>query len=425
MIGVFDAPTTPSRTTALELVSPAGDALKCAVAFHYGADAVYLGGTDFNLRAQAAGAGAEDLARAVADAHSRAGKVYLALNAYVHERDIGRLREFISGIRLIPFDAFIVSELGVLAVLKKIIPHARVHVSTQACVTNASAAEAWRSLGASRVVLARELTLDDIRAVRNATDIELEVFVHGAMCIAYAGRCLISNYLVSRSANSGDCAHACRWKYRLVEEESRPGEMFPVVEGDGYSRIFSSKDISMARHLDVLVNAGVNAVKIEGRMKSVYYVANVTRVYRRLIDGLSGGRAYDAVLAAGDLPEYLGELEKVTHRPYGNGFFFGGPSAEGAYPTDTPYLPGRRLMAIATAVDGRRARLTVFNTITSGMSLTAIGRDYCSRSYGSYRLCVRDEKGVSDAQRVRAVDEAYFESDIPLAQYDILTLESE
>ncbi|MEK6793878.1 MAG: peptidase U32 family protein [Spirochaetota bacterium] len=413
---------SPPRT--MELVSPAGNAEKCAVAFHYGADAVYIGGTNFNLRAMAAGASAEVLAGTVRDAHEHYhGKVYLTLNAYLHEAQSAALIDFLSEIRDIPFDGYIVSDLGTLTALERTIPSARIHVSTQANVTNALAAERWRSLGASRIVLARELTLDEIRAVRDGTDAELEVFVHGAMCIAYAGRCLVSNYLTSRNANSGDCSHVCRWQYRLLEERTRAGEYLPVIDGDGYAMILSSKDLAMARHLKAVSDAGVDAVKIEGRMKSVYYVANVTRVYRKLIDALSGATSFDAVTASGDLSAYIDELEKVTHRMYGTGFFFGGPAAEGAHPSEASYIPGRRLMAMVTSVDGARARITVYNTISPAMTLVAIGRDYCTREYPEYKLMVRDDSGIHDAERVRGVDEAYIETVIPLSPFDILTVE--
>ena len=308
-----------------ELLVPAGGIEQLRHALHYGADAVYLGGERFGLRERAENFPGVDLASAVSLAHEYGKKAYVTANALVHQGDLPAFRSFCEDLENIGADAAIVSDPSAIAILRETAPHVAIHISTQASIVNAESARLYHSLGASRVVLARELTLDEIASIRAATphDLELEVFVHGAMCIAYSGRCLISNYLVGRDANRGHCTQPCRWKWSL-QEETRPGEYFPIEESGGHSFILSSADLNMLSHLDELREAGVNSIKIEGRVKGAFYVATVTNAYRRVLDG-------DPACLWQD------ELETVSHRPYHTGFFYGTPvqSYEGKEYTQT------------------------------------------------------------------------------------------
>jgi putative protease len=314
-----------------ELLAPAGDLEKLETALHYGADAVYLGGEKFSLRAAAGNFSLENLARAREMTEKCAKKLYLTLNAYLHQ---GNIRAFAAFLRqLIPFDldAYIISDPGVLSLIRDIDPDRTLHLSTQANTTNAAASEFWRKTGVSRINLARELTLDEIRQIRSASPIELEVFIHGAMCMAYSGRCLLSAALTGRSANQGACTHPCRWKYALVEE-TRPGEYLPLEEDAGGSYIMNSRDLCLIDHIPELANAGINSLKIEGRMKSRYYLAVVTSVYRQALD------TYFANPAAYRCdPLWKKELEKVSHRPYGTGFLLA-PENQEIQPQSSNYI---------------------------------------------------------------------------------------
>ncbi len=300
-----------------EILAPAGSPEKLKFAIAYGADAVYLGGTGFGLRTAAATFDAPSLARAVEYAHARGVRVYVALNIFAHNRDIEALPSYIQELATLGVDAVIVSDPGVLTLVRELAPALKIHISTQANTTNWRTARLWKALGAERIVLARELSLEEIKTVYSRTGMELEVFVHGAMCMAYSGRCLLSNYMTGRGANQGDCAQSCRWKYRLVEEK-RPGEYFPVLEDERGTYILSSRDLCLLEYLPALVESGVTSLKIEGRVKSIHYVASITRVYRQ---------ALDAYLADPDnysvRPEWLEEISKVSNREYTTGFITG------------------------------------------------------------------------------------------------------
>lgn len=300
-----------------ELLAPAGDLQKLQSALDFGADAVYLGGERFGLRAQAGYFGLPLLRQAIDLCHARGRQLYLTLNAYLRPEQQDQLEAYLEELRPLAVDAYIVADPGVLATVRRIDPQRPLHLSTQANTTSAAAAEFWRRQGVSRVNLARELSLAEIAKVRSGTELELEVFVHGAMCVAYSGRCLLSATMTGRSANQGNCAHPCRWNYAVVEE-SRPGEAFPVAQDAFGTYLFNSRDLCLVEDLPALLAAGVNSLKVEGRMKSRYYVAAVTRVYRA---------ALDAWLAdpAGFVcdPLWLAELDKVSHRPYDRGFLHG------------------------------------------------------------------------------------------------------
>ncbi|MCK4535573.1 MAG: U32 family peptidase [Desulfuromonadales bacterium] len=313
-----------------ELLAPAGNLEKLATALLYGADAVYLGVERFSLRSQAGNLALQDLGRACEIVHASGGRAYLTLNAFLRPGEEDDCRRFLADLRPMPVDAYIVADPGMLSLVRDIDPDRELHLSTQANTCNAAAAQFWQSAGVKRLNLARELTLEEIRAVRAGTQIELEVFVHGAMCVAYSGRCLLSAALTGRSANQGECAQSCRWEYR-VEEAKRPGDFHPIEEDERGTYLFNSYDLCLIEHLPELIKAGVNSLKIEGRMKSAYYVAAVTRVYRAALDAYRDdprGYRFD--------PEWLRELEKVSHRPYGAGFLFGNADAR-IHPEDSGY----------------------------------------------------------------------------------------
>jgi len=309
----------------IELLAPAGDIEKLITAVDYGADAVYFGGEDFSLRASAGNFSIEEMRKGVDHTHERGRKCYLTVNAFSHNEDIKPIENYFSEIKKsdIDMDAFIVSDPGVIEILKKIIPDAVIHLSTQANTTNYNAAGFWHRAGIKRAVVARELALKEIKEIREniPADMELEAFVHGAMCISYSGRCLLSNFMAGRDANRGMCAHPCRWKYSLTEEE-RPGEYYPVEEDKRGTYIMNSKDLCMIEHIPELIDSGLDSIKIEGRMKSIFYTAVVTSVYRKAIDAYykdPENYRYD--------PAWMTELEKVSHREFTTGFYFSKPGS--------------------------------------------------------------------------------------------------
>lgn len=308
----------------IELLAPAGDLEKLKIAVEYGADAVYFGGEMFSLRAGAGNLTIPEIEEGVEYAHSKGAKCHMAMNIFAHNEDIEPLRRYLESIRHIPIDAFIVSDPGVITVLKDVIPDAELHISTQANMTNYVTANFWYNMGVKRLVLARELTLGEIREIRQRIpeDMDLESFVHGAMCISYSGRCLLSNYMIDRDANRGMCAHPCRWKYKLVEEK-RPGEYYPVEEDNRGTYIMNSKDLCMLEHLPDLIDAGVSSFKIEGRMKSVFYVATVVSAYRKAIDSyMADPENYSFAYS------WYNEMLKASHREFTTGFYYDKPTNE-------------------------------------------------------------------------------------------------
>jgi len=298
-----------------ELLAPAGDFEKLRTAIHYGADAVYLGDSRFSLRGKAGNFEPEELKEAINYAHTRNKKAYVTANIFPHNADLKEMEEYIEFLKDAMPDAVIVSDPGFFMMFKKSAPEIAIHVSTQANITNSEAARFWESLGAKRLVLSRELTIEEIKGIRYKTAIELEVFVHGSICISYSGRCYISSFLTSRSANRGECTNSCRWNYTLMEEK-RQGEHFPVFEDDRGTYIMSSKDLCMIEHLHLLKDAGIDSFKIEGRMKGINYVAGVVKTYREAVDSLGNGEC--AIN-----PRWLRELSMFSSRGYTTGMFFG------------------------------------------------------------------------------------------------------
>ncbi|WP_312353134.1 peptidase U32 family protein [Aminipila sp.] len=306
----------------IELLAPAGDLEKLKIAIDYGADAVYFGGEMFSLRAGAGNLTIEEIKEGVEYAHSRGKKAYLTVNIYAHNEDIKPFEEYLNKIKDIAIDAFLVSDPGIMMLIREAIPNAELHLSTQANMTNFKTAEFWHQRGIKRIVLARELTFTEIRELRSKLpeEMEIEAFVQGAMCISYSGRCLLSNFMIERDANRGQCAHPCRWKYSLVEEQ-RPGEYFPIEEDERGTYILNSRDLCMIEHIPELVDAGIASAKIEGRMKSVFYVATIVSAYRKAIDAY-----YKDPENYIFQEEWLNELKKVSHRQFTTGFYFDKPT---------------------------------------------------------------------------------------------------
>ena len=305
-----------------ELLAPAGDLEKLKTAIIYGADAVYFGGEMFSLRAGAGNLTLDEMREGVTFAHDRGKRCYLTINIFAHNEDIQPLTEYLNQIKSIDIDAFIVSDPGIIDLIQEIIPDAEIHHSTQANMTNYRTANFWHKMGVKRLVLARELTFDEIRGVReNIPDtMELEAFVHGAMCISYSGRCLLSNFMIERYANRGACAHPCRWKYALVEEK-RPGEYYPVEEDGRGTYILNSRDLCMIEYLPEIIESGIMSAKIEGRMKSSFYVATIIHAYRQAIDAY-----FDDPENYVFNPQWLTELKKASHREFTTGFYFDQPT---------------------------------------------------------------------------------------------------
>ena len=348
----------------IELLAPAGDMERLRMSLAYGADAVYLAGTDFGMRSFAGNFTPEELKQAVALCHSRGVAVHVTCNTMPRNGEIARMPEWLSYLQEVGVDAAILADVGVLSLLKKHAPRVKAHISTQASVSNYQAAAAWYELGASRVILARELSLDEIREIRAKAprELELEAFVHGAMCVSYSGRCLLSNYMTGRDANRGACAQPCRYQYALVEEK-RPGEYFPIGEDEGGAYILNSRDMCMIDHIPELIDAGLDSLKIEGRAKSAYYAAVVTGAYRHAIDAALAGQPLE--------PVWRDEVEKVSHRPYSTGFYFGEP---GQHTSHSRYVRDWQIMAVVTSCtpDGT-ALCELRNKLSAGDELELAG----------------------------------------------------
>lgn len=306
----------------IELLAPAGDLEKLKTAVDYGADAVYFGGEMFSLRAGAGNLSLKEIEEGIDYAHGKGVRCYLAMNIFAHNADILPLEDYLIKLKALDIDAFIVSDPGILCMIRQEIPDAEIHISTQANMTNYKTAQFWQAQGVKRIVLARELTFEEIRELKQKLrgQMELEAFVQGAMCISYSGRCLLSNFMIERDANRGQCAHPCRWKYALVEEQ-RPGEYYPVEEDQRGTYILNSRDLCMIEHIPELIQAGITSAKIEGRMKSSFYVATVVGAYRKAIDAY-----YEDPEHYVFRPQWMEELKKVSHREFTTGFYFNQPT---------------------------------------------------------------------------------------------------
>ena len=379
-----------------ELLSPAGDFDRLRMAVLYGADAVYLAGTDFGMRAFAGNFSQEELKQAVGFAHAHGVRVHCAVNTLPRNGEAARLPEHLERIQDAGVDAVIVADLGTFTLAGRYAPRCQRHVSTQVSVSNYETARAWYDLGASRVILARELSLEEIRGIRDRTprELELEAFVHGAMCVSYSGRCLLSNYMVGRDsagdrdAQRGRCAQPCRYRYALMEEK-RPGEYFPIGEDASGSYILNSRDMCMIDHLDDLCTAGLASLKIEGRAKSPYYAAVVTGAYRHCLDAAGAGRAID--------PVWREEVEKVSHRPYSTGFYYGTP---GQFYQDARYIRLWQVAALVTDCDGEgNAVLSLRNKFRRGDCLEVVGPDVRPFSLEAEGLYSEDGEPLEEVRK--------------------------
>ena len=345
-----------------ELLAPAGDLEKLKTAIHYGADAVYLGDSRFSLRSKANNFNLDELRRAVNFAHEQKVKAYITVNIFPHNKDINFIKEHIGVIKDIMPDGVIVSDPGIFMMFRNLAPEVNLHVSTQANITNAESAKFWEGLGAKRLVLSRELTIDEIREIRDVTSLELEVFVHGSICISYSGRCYISSFLASRSANTGECTNSCRWNYSLMEEK-RKGEYLPVFENDRGTYLMNSKDLCMIEHLPLLVGAGIDSFKIEGRMKGINYVAGVVKTYREAVDTAYNGKAYNID------PRWLRELSMFSSRGYTTGMFLGKQPDEDYNFDEASYKMSHDLVGVILEIKDNIAKVGLRNRLDAGDEL--------------------------------------------------------
>ncbi|MBF0515738.1 MAG: U32 family peptidase [Nitrospirae bacterium] len=339
-------------------MSPAGSIDKLRAALHYGADAVYLGLSDFSLRAKAGNFSIDTLKNTITDVHECGKKAYVTINIFPHNADLAPIEAHIKALSELRPDAVIVSDLGIFDMLKTLAPEIAVHISTQANITNYRAARTWERLGAARLVLSRELSIDEIRAIRDSVTIELECFVHGSLCLSYSGRCYLSSFLANRGANKGLCTNSCRWSYQLMEQ-TRPGEYMPVFEDDRGAYILSPRDLCMIEHLDKLYEAGVDSFKIEGRTKGVNYVSGVTKVYREAINALT---AVPYKINAA----WLKELEQFSNRGFTTGMYLGKhPDADYSY--DETHAPATYAIAgVVKAVNGQTATVLLRGNLAAG-----------------------------------------------------------
>lgn len=351
-----------------ELLAPAGNMEKLKIAVHYGADAVYLGGESFGLRNMADNFSVDGMKSALDFCHTRGVKAYLTINSYPRNESLPELEQYLAEIAPFPFDAYIVADPGVIDAVRQISPERELHLSTQANTINWRSARFWQQQGVRRINLAREMSLDNIcETVTKVPGMEFEAFVHGALCISYSGRCLISSMLTGRDANQGECTHPCRWSYHLVEE-SRPGEYFPVVEDENGTFIFNSRDLCLLEHIPALVASGVHALKIEGRMKGINYVASVLRVYRQALDEYLADP-----IGWCCRPEWLEELAKLSHRGFTSGFLFGQPRNVGQE-YQSAYIRSHDFVGVVDEVQGDGTLLiSVRNRIKAGDVIEFIG----------------------------------------------------
>lgn len=400
----------------IELLIPASslEVLKTAVIF--GADAVYIGGEAFGLRAKAKNFTIEEMAEGVEFAHEHNVKVYVTANILAHNADLQKAEEYFKELdEKVHPDALIISDAGIFSIAKKAVPNIEIHISTQANNTNYGTYNFWYEQGAARVVTARELSLHEIEGIRaNIPDeLEIETFVHGAMCISYSGRCLLSSFMTGRDANRGACTHPCRWKYYLMEE-SRPGEYMPVFENERGTYIFNSKDLCMIEHIPELVKAGIDSFKIEGRMKTALYVATVARTYRMAIDDYLKDEEY----YKSRIPFYKEEIAKCTYRKYTTGFFFGKPDSETQIYDNNTYVKEYTYLGIVTVTEDGRYMIEQRNKFSVGEHIEVMKPD--GSNIRAEVLGITDEDGSQMESCPHPKQKIYIDLGVELNQYDIL-----
>ncbi|MBE7082668.1 MAG: U32 family peptidase [Clostridiales bacterium] len=396
----------------VELLAPAGNYDKMVTAFKYGADAVYMAGKKFGLRAFAGNFDENEMERAVEYAHSLGKKVYITLNILANENDFDELKAYVQYLEKLQVDSVLVSDLGVMAFINEYAPKLTIHVSTQASILNSYAIKALSMFNVKRIVLARECSIEEIKRIRQniPADIELEAFVHGAMCISYSGRCLLSNYLTGRDSNRGECVQACRWEY-CISEKNRKDDKYPIQEDERGTYILNSKDLNMLEHLKDLKDAGVYSFKIEGRMKSPYYVANVVNAYRRAIDNME-------TLTAEQVQELKDELVKTSHRKYTTGFYYGAEDKEcleSSYPVQT-----HEFMALVVGDhDGEKCLIEMRNRFKVGDELEVLSPNQTfNKIIKIQKMENLSGETVEDAKNVQ--EKLYLYTNLPLKEYDIL-----
>ena len=404
----------------IELLIPASslEVLKTAVIF--GADAVYIGGEAFGLRAKAKNFSMEEMKEGIEFAHAHDVKVYVTANILAHNDDLEGVREYFEELREIKPDALIIADPGVFEIAKEVCPEIERHISTQANNTNYATYNFWYRQGASRVVSARELSLKEIKEIRERIpeDLEIETFVHGAMCISYSGRCLLSNYFTGRDANQGACTHPCRWKYAVVEEK-RPGDYLPVYENERGTYIFNSKDLCMIEHIPELIDAGIDSFKIEGRMKTALYVATVARTYRKAIDDYQK----DPELYKKNMPWYLDQISNCTYRQFTTGFFFGKPDHETQIYDNNTYIREYTYLGIVGAVENGLARIEQRNKFYVGETIEIMKPDGSNVEAKVLRILNEDGEEQESAPHSKQV--LHVELSETPAQYDLLRRQEE
>ena len=399
-----------------ELLIPAGslDVLKTAVI--YGADAVYIGGEAFGLRAKAKNFSNQEIQEGIAFAHDRGVKVYITANILAHNDDLAGVEEYFQELKELAPDALIISDPGVFAIARRILPDMELHISTQANNTNYGTYQFWHELGAKRVVSARELSLAEIKEIRAhiPEDMEIESFIHGAMCISYSGRCLLSNYFTGRDANRGACTHPCRWKYAVVEE-TRPGEYMPVYENERGTYIFNSRDLCMIEHIPELIDAGIDSFKIEGRMKTALYVATVARTYRKAIDDYQK----DPKLYEANLEWYKEEIGKCTYREFTTGFYFGKPDENAQIYDSNTYVKNYTYLGTVEETDAvGRCRIEQKNKFSVGETIEVMKPD--GRNLMAVVKGIFDEEGTARESAPHPKEILWIELDQETDTYDIL-----
>ena len=404
-----------------ELLIPAGslDVLKTAVI--YGADAVYIGGEAFGLRAKARNFSMKEMEEGIAFAHARGVKVYVTANILAHNRDLPGAEAYFKELGQVHPDALIISDPGIFDIARRVLPQMEIHISTQANNTNYGTYWFWHRLGAKRVVSARELSLAELRQIREniPEDMEIESFVHGAMCISYSGRCLLSNFLAGRDANQGACTHPCRWKYSLVEE-TRPGEYMPVYEGERGTYIFNSRDLCMIEHIPELVEAGIDSFKVEGRMKTALYVATVARTYRKAMDDFFA----DPELYRAHMEWYKEEIGKCTYREFTTGFYFGKPGADAQIYDSNTYVKNYTYLGTAEDADGRGScRIEQKNKFSVGEALEIMKPD--GRNIPAVVRGIRDEEGNAQESAPHPKQMLWVDLDADVEPWDILRKKTE
>lgn len=399
-----------------ELLIPASSLEVLKIAVIYGADAVYIGGEAFGLRAKAKNFSMEEIKEGIAFAHAHDVKVYITANILAHNGDLDGVREYFAELRGIKPDALIISDPGVYMIAKEVCPEIERHISTQANNTNYGTYRFWYEQGAKRVVSARELSLAEIKEIRAniPEDLEIETFIHGAMCISYSGRCLLSNYFTGRDANGGACTHPCRWKYAIVEEK-RPGEYLPVYENERGTYIFNSKDLCMIEHIPELMESGIDSFKIEGRMKTALYVATVARTYRRAIDDYK----QSPELYAKNLPWYQDQISNCTYRQFTTGFFFGKPSEEAQIYDNNTYVKEYTYLGIVGEQNEEGLyRIEQRNKFSVGEEIEVMKPDGTNQTVAVRRIVDADGQEMESAPHPKQV--LYIDLGEPLAMYDIL-----